>query len=88
MTLEQLALRYVWWQSAAETLAAPEKLITQVLSLGRPEDYAQLRDAYGEPAIVAALENAAPGAIDPRSWQYWRLRFGLPERDPPARSFS
>jgi hypothetical protein len=85
--LARLAARYVWWQPAECTLRAPSVLLWSVLKTGTAEDYVALRELYGEPALVAALQVAPPGAIDDRSWYFWRRHFGLPETPPPRRRF-
>jgi hypothetical protein len=83
--LRMLAERYVWWQPPHETLLEPAALLWSVLKGGTADDYLLVRRHYGEPALIDALRNAPPGAIDDRSWQFWRRRFGLPDAPPPRR---
>jgi hypothetical protein len=87
-TPEELAARYVWWQPAAETLERPIVLLWQILKIGTAEDYVLARRIWGEAALKAALENALPGALDERSWAFWRRYFRLPSRPPPRRRFA
>jgi hypothetical protein len=83
----RLARRYVWWQEPAETLADVRHLLRQIMALGRPEDYRTALDLWGRDAFVGALESAPPGAMDDRSWYFWRRHFNLAEVPPPLRCF-
>ena len=74
---ERLAATYVWWQEPERTLAAPGKLLRQILRFGRPEDYLTAVEIWGESALRQGLLEALPGEIDPKSEHFWRLRFGL-----------
>jgi hypothetical protein len=82
-----LALRYVWWQPAKQTLAAPEMLLRQILKIGTAEDYVVARAHWGEAAFRHALVTAPAGSIDARSWVFWHRQYGLPESPVPKRSF-
>lgn len=84
---EALALRYVWWQSAEETLASPETLLRQILKIGTAEDYVASCAHWDEDAFKRALESAPAGSLDERSWVFWHRHYGLPERPFPKRSF-
>jgi hypothetical protein len=84
---EALALRYVWWQSAAETLASPETLLRQILKIGTADDYVTGCALWGEDAFKRALTSAPPGSLDERSWEFWHRHYGLPETPLPRRSF-
>jgi hypothetical protein len=82
-----LARRYVWWQAPDEALGHLPKLLQQIMTLGTPEDYAAAVKLWGREAFREALIAAPPGALDERSWYFWRRHFGLPEAPPPARRF-
>jgi hypothetical protein len=84
---EALALRYVWWQSAAETLASPDTLLRQILKMGTADDYVDACALWGEQAFKRALASAPAGSLDERSWAFWHRHYGLPERPFPKRSF-
>jgi hypothetical protein len=56
-----------------------------VLSLATAEDHATIERAFGRAALIQAIETAPPGSIDPKSWNFWRLRYGLRRRAPPRR---
>jgi hypothetical protein len=71
----RLARTYVWWQPPSVTLEAPEKLLRQILRLGRAEDYLLAERLWGADAMRRALLDAAPGEIDAKSAHFWRLRF-------------
>jgi len=73
----RLARVYVWWQPAETTLANPRKLLCQILRFGRSEDYLDAERLWGTEALRTAFLDALPGDIDPKSQQFWRLRFGV-----------
>lgn len=84
---EALALRYVWWQSAEETLASPDALLRQILKIGTADDYVAACALWGEQAFRRALVSAPAGSLDERSLAFWHRHYGLPERPFPKRSF-
>jgi hypothetical protein len=77
---ERLARTYVWWQEPKATLAEPTKLLRQILRFGRAEDYLLAETLWGRAALREALRSARPGDIDPKSENFWRLRFEEPVR--------
>jgi hypothetical protein len=86
-TARALARRYVWWQAPEETLADVPQLLRQIMRLGTPSDYAAAVEIWGRDVFRDALVTAPAGALDERSWYFWRRHFGLPEAPPPARRF-
>jgi hypothetical protein len=85
--LAELAARYVWWQPPAVTCREPLPLLWSVLKLGTAEDYLAVRNRFGRAALIDALRRAPQGALDERSWVFWRRHFGLPEAPWPRRWF-
>ena len=88
-----LAARYLWWQSAEESLARPRRVIAQVLDLGTMEDCALIERHFTRTELRAALRHAEPGWFRPRSWTYWHYRLGLTPwggevPEPPSRVLS
>jgi hypothetical protein len=84
--LTELAERYVWWQSAAETLTHPERLLCQLMQLGTAEDVRTARALLGDDAFRDALRSAQPGVLDDKSWNFWhRVLFGSPPPPLPSR---
>lgn len=84
-TLLELAARYVWWQPPEQTLARRHHFLCQLMTLGTIEDLRAAREILGEAAMLDALRHAPPGVMDPKSWNFWHLRFGLPVPPLPAR---
>lgn len=74
---ERLARTFVWWQDAETTLASPRKLLCQILRFGRDEDYLLAERLWGREALREALLQARRGEIDPKSANFWRLRFSI-----------
>jgi hypothetical protein len=84
---EKLAQRYVWWQPISQTLENPGRLLCQILSIGTAEDYLMGLELWGEQAFRDALRDALPGAVDDRSWAFWRRYYGLKIPPPLRRNF-
>ena len=85
--LREVARRLVWWQDPETSLAQPERLIAQVMTLGTWKDVELVREACGEDAMRAVLASPPPGVFDARSWSYWHVRFGFEHALPLPRRF-
>ena len=85
--LAELAERYVWWQSAAETLLQPERLLCQLMQLGTYDDVRTARVLLRrDDAFRDGLRFAPPGVLDDKSWNFWhRVLFGSPPPPLPSR---
>ena len=79
--LEQVASRLFWWKTPAEALADPDRFLAQVMTYGTLEDLMVVQHYFSESAFRGVLANPPAGVFDPRSWNYWHIRFGL---EPPA----
>lgn len=84
--LEAMARRLIWWQSPAETVQDPVRLVLQAMAIGDWDDATFITDLYGDDRLREALAVAPPGVFGPASWEYWHRRLGyarippLPER--------
>ncbi len=83
----ELAKRYVWWKTPEETLREIALLQCQIMRFGTAPDFAAACAYWGKDAFRQALISAPPGALDERSWRFWRLQFGLPAEPMPRRVF-
>jgi len=83
-----LAKQYVWWVLPIEAARKPKKIILQLLKFGTLEDYREGLEIWGRDAFIAALETMSPGDIDEKSWNYWRLHYGLPAKPFPKRELA
>jgi hypothetical protein len=85
-TTARLARRLVWFESEAEALADPVRMLAYAFAHGRASEIATLRGYVGDEGLRAALRAAPPGIIDGRSWAYWHVMLDmlsvppLPER--------
>ena len=75
--LARMAVRYVWWKSPDEALAAPERVILQVMDIGDHEDEQALRKLLGDEQLCDVLRWTQAGQLRPRSWHYWHYCLGL-----------
>ncbi len=82
-----LAQRIAWWKDPRETLANRTEFLARVMAQGSWEDWCAVLEREGKDAFRNALEKAAPGIFDARSWAYWRIRLGLPPAPLPIRRF-
>ncbi|KJE75652.1 hypothetical protein FEAC_26120 [Ferrimicrobium acidiphilum DSM 19497] len=76
---------YIWWQSAEESLARPERLIAQIMDIGDWDDERNLEITLGAELLRDVLTHAEPGWFRPKSWSFWnyRLKVVLFDAEPP-----
>lgn len=76
---------YIWWQSAEESLARPERLIAQIMDIGDWDDERNLEISLGAELLRDVLTHAEPGWFRPKSWSFWnyRLKVVLFDAEPP-----
>jgi hypothetical protein len=90
--LKSFAGKYIWWKSPDEALAAPERVIAQVMNIGDYSDVQSLAAQVGDDVLRGVLTHAEAGQFNERSWAYWHYRLGLSDVDHvpalPARSFA
>ena len=84
-TLRRLASKYLWWKTPEEALQRPERIMVQVMDIGDHDDVLALWHEAGDEGLKRVLQNAGPGELTPRSWNYWHVRLGLalPGEAPP-----
>lgn len=81
-----MALKYVWWQPAASTLADRRLLLAQMMTLGTVDDVRWLLARVSEADLRRVLLDPPVGVFNRRSWSFWRGRLGLdPAAGLPAR---
>lgn len=83
--LKKLASKYIWWKSADEAVATPQRVIAQVMNIGDFDDMQTLAREAGDDVLRKVIRQAEAGQFDERSWAYWHYRLGLAEleRVPP-----
>ena len=86
--LKGIAKELFWWQPPEISLANPRRFLAQVMTLGTWDEVQQVKEVLGWDAFKDALLNAPAGVMDPRSWAYWHVYFGLPEAKMPRRSLT
>ncbi len=74
--LEQVARRVIWFEDPAEALSDPVRFIAYAMTYAVHEDMNVIRRHVSDDELREALNNAPPGIIDPRSWNYWHLKLG------------
>ena len=72
---ERLARTYVWWQSPETTLREPRRLLSQILEMGRQEDFVAAQNLWGRAALRDALLTAKHGEISAKSRNFWQAWF-------------
>ena len=62
-------------------MAAPERIIAQVMDIGDYEDVQTLASQLGDEMLRQVLTHAEAGQFSERSWAYWHYRLGLADLD-------
>jgi len=76
-TLEDIAVRLIWWKSPAEAIKDPKRFLAQVMVYGTIKDIAAARKYFSDDDFLDVLKNPPTGVFDPRSWAYWNLMFDM-----------
>jgi hypothetical protein len=72
-----MARKYVWWQTPAEAIASPGRVIAQVMNIGDYADAQTLAAAFGDQVLRDVLSHAEAGQFSARSWVYWHYRLSV-----------
>lgn len=80
-SLKPLARKYIWWKTADEALAMPERVIAQVMNIGNFVDMQAMAGTVGDAVLASVLRGAEAGQFNARSWTYWHYRLGLAQVD-------
>jgi hypothetical protein len=71
-----VAPRVMWFEPPERALAEPVRFLTYVMTYATPEEIAVVRRYVAWDDFREALEQAAPGIMDERSWAYWNVMTG------------
>jgi len=75
--LQQLAAKYIWWQTPDQAAQTPQRVMAQVMAMGDYADVQLLAHQAGDELLREVLLQAQAGQFDARSWAYWHYRLGL-----------
>lgn len=75
--LDQLAKRYIWWNSLDWAYAHPTIFLANIMDIGNWDDIQMLRKMVGDTLLKQVLLNASAGYFHQRSWDYWHVKFGI-----------
>jgi hypothetical protein len=84
-----VAGRINWYKDSHEAISDTTDFLAHLMTYGRPEDLEVIRQYLTIDDFRKALEHAAPGIMDSRSWNYWNIVTGripvppMPERHIP-----
>ena len=67
--------RYVWWETANDAMAYPQKIIAQVMNVGVWDDICKLTELFSQKDLIDVLNTAYIGQFNERSWHFWHNRF-------------
>jgi hypothetical protein len=90
--IAELEHKYMWWQPAAGSHHAEDRVIAQAMNYGTYDDILRMETTLGCDRLYETMLRADPGWIEDRSWEFWRgrlsYRLGKEIPDvPPRRSF-
>lgn len=80
-----LAQRLVWFEPPDQALADTTRFLAYAFRHARASEMAVIREYLDDDSLRAALVDAPPGIIDPRSWAYWHLMLDLEPAPMPTR---
>lgn len=83
-----IAKRIIWFEPPHEALSDTRRFLAYAFRFATHDDMLTLRRHVDDDVLRDALEHAPAGIMDGRSWTYWRLMLGLPERPLPKRTFA
>ena len=90
--IQELAAKYIWWQTSHDAAQWPHRVMAQVMDLGTYADVRALEKTAGAEVLAEVIRHAEPGWFSPRSWHFWHRRLGLAETGNvptlPARRFA
>jgi hypothetical protein len=72
-----VATRLFWWKEPEEALRDAPRFLAQVMTFGAWSDIQITLKAFGEEAFRKVLEDPPAGVFDPKSWNYWHIRFQM-----------
>ncbi len=71
--LRAVAERVIWFKKPEAALQNPIHFLTYLFTYGAHEDVKVVRKYLTDSDLLYALDHAAPGVMDPRSWAYWNM---------------
>ena len=84
----ELATRVIWFEPPDVALRNVPRFMAYAFRYATHEDINELRSVLNDDDLRAALAEAPPGIIDPRSWSYWHAVLGVfPAPAIPKREF-
>jgi hypothetical protein len=87
--LKRVAKRVVWFKIPEETLNETKLFLAHVMTFGTLDDIVTTMKYYSDDDFDLVLKDPPAGIFDPRSWNYWNLRYPhepvppLPQREIP-----
>ena len=79
--LANAARRYIWWETANNAMAYPQRILAQVMNIGVWDDVCKLVELFHEKDLINVLDTAEIGQFNERSWHFWHNCFT--EKVPP-----
>jgi hypothetical protein len=75
--LLEVSSRVLWWLTPEQGLEDTLRFVAQVMVFGTWDDVQTTLRIVGEANFRQVLSSPPAGVFDPRSWNYWHLRFGI-----------
>lgn len=88
----ELERKYFWWEPVGAAPRSDLRIVAQAMCFASFAEGRDLEQRLGPGLLVEVMLGAAPGWIDPRSWEFWRGRLqratgrSIPD-SPPQRTF-
>jgi hypothetical protein len=90
--IAELERKYFWWEPVGGKPRSVSRIVAQAMNFATFDDIRQLEKTLGYRRLADVMEQAEPGWIGDRSWEFWRGRLShvlgraIPE-EAPRRSF-
>lgn len=87
----ELESTYFWWEPIGSQPRSDARILAQAMEFASYTDIRRLETVVGRQALAAVMQQAEPGWLSERSWEFWRGRLSratgrsIPD-EPPRRA--
>ena len=89
----ELESTYFWWEPVGPHPRSDARILAQAMEFASYADIRRLERILGQRTLAAVMQQAEPGWLSERSWEFWRGRLtkatGQPiSNEPPRRALN
>ena len=75
--LTDIARRVVWYQDPQMTIQSPTVFLSHAFRYGSLTDWVEIEKYFSLSVILDVLNDPQVGIIDPVSWHFWHVYYGI-----------